>query len=103
MGLLDFLFGNKSNAIQTYLEKDAEIIDVRTAQEWNAGHLSKAKHIPLSELSSNIENLKALNKPIIVHCQSGIRSEKGARLLKSHGIDAINGGSIAKMNALLKE
>lgn len=103
MGLLDFLFGNTSKTIQTYIDNDAEIIDVRTEEEWNRGHLSNATHIPLSELSSKLEDLKALNRPVIVHCQSGMRSEKGARLLKSKGIDAINGGGIGKMKSLLKE
>ena len=43
MGLLDFLgFGNKSNSIQEFKDKDAIVIDVRSQGEFAGGHIKGA-------------------------------------------------------------
>ncbi|NNL81951.1 MAG: rhodanese-like domain-containing protein, partial [Winogradskyella sp.] len=46
MGLLNLLFGNKSEAINIYLEKNAVLLDVRSNDEFSQGHLPGALHIP---------------------------------------------------------
>lgn len=101
MGLLDFLTGNTSNQLTDYIQKDAVILDVRTDGEYQSNHISKAMHIPLNELEYRSDEVKKLNKPVIVHCASGMRSAKAASFLKNIGIDAINGGGIAKVRAAL--
>jgi len=101
MGLLSFLFGKPKNNISDYINKGAVILDVRTAKEYKANHIPEALHIPLAELESRLEELTVLNKPVIAHCASGVRSAQAARLLKSYNIDAINGGGIAKVKAAL--
>lgn len=102
MGLFSFLFGNKNNQIQEYLDKNAVILDVRTHKEYANEHIEDAILIPVSELKSRLEEVKNLNKPIIAHCASGIRSAQATQILKSHGIDAINGGGILKLKSTLK-
>lgn len=102
MGLLNFLFGKKTDNIKDYLNKGAVILDVRTLKEYNANHIDNAIHISIAELKSRIEEIKVLNKPVIAHCASGIRSAQAARLLKDNGIDAINGGGIATMKSALQ-
>ncbi|SHH01878.1 rhodanese-like domain-containing protein [Winogradskyella jejuensis] len=102
MGLFSFLFGKKSNNIQTYLEKEAVILDVRTQKEYDANHIDNAIHIPVSELKSRIGEVKALNKHVIAHCASGIRSAQAVQILKANGIEAINGGGISAMRKALE-
>ncbi|WP_299117597.1 rhodanese-like domain-containing protein [uncultured Winogradskyella sp.] len=102
MGLFSFLFGKKSNQIKEYLEKDAVILDVRTQKEYDADHIEGAVLIPISELKSRLKEVKDLNKPVIAHCKSGIRSTQASQILNSNGIDAINGGGISTMKAALK-
>jgi rhodanese-related sulfurtransferase len=102
MGILDFLFGNQKEKIQDYLEKDAVILDVRTKQEWNAGHIKKAIHIPLDQLHNRTNEVAKHNKPIIVYCASGVRSGKAAKYLNLNNIDAINGGGLNSLSALIK-
>lgn len=102
MGLFSFLFGKKTNRVQEYIEKGAVILDVRTLKEYNAHHIKSAIHIPVSELKSRIEEIKSLNKPVIAHCASGIRSAQAAQILNSNGIDAINGGGINAMKTALE-
>jgi len=102
MGLFSFLFGKKSNQIKEYLEKDAVILDVRTQKEYDADHIEGAFLIPISELKSRLKEVKDLNKPVIAHCRSGIRSAQASQILNSNGIDAINGGGISTMKTALK-
>ncbi|RZN84328.1 MAG: rhodanese-like domain-containing protein [Winogradskyella sp.] len=102
MGLFSFLFGKKSNQIQEYLKKDAVILDVRTQREYNIEHIEGAILVPISELKTRIEEIKKLNKPVIAHCKSGIRSAQAKQILNANGIDAINGGGISAMKKALQ-
>ncbi len=93
MGLLDFLgFGNKSQKIKEFVAKGAVIIDVRTPGEFSGGHIKESKNIPLNTIENQIDNIKKLNKPVIACCASGMRSAQATSILKSNGIEAMNGG-----------
>jgi rhodanese-related sulfurtransferase len=66
------------------------IVDVRTADEFAAGHLRDAKNIPLADLSARIGELdKAKTRAVVVVCQSGARSDKAARQLAAAGFDEV--------------
>lgn len=92
MGLLDFLTGNKNDKIKDFQSRGAIIIDVRTKGEFEQGAIPGSKNMPLQVISSKINEIKKLNKPVIVCCASGMRSGSAATILKSQGIEAINGG-----------
>lgn len=72
--------------------QDAIIVDVRTVQEFANGHLEESVNIPLSDISDHIIDFKKSGKLIVLICRSGARSGRAAKLLRSHGIDAVNGG-----------
>ena len=78
---------------------DALILDVREDKEYAAGHIPKAKHIPLGSLNSRIKELdKYKNKPILVTCRSGQRSARACSMLKKAGFETVfnqSGGIIA--------
>ncbi|QXP77747.1 MULTISPECIES: rhodanese-like domain-containing protein [Winogradskyella] len=101
MGIFDALFGKSTNNVAEYLEKGAVILDVRTPSEYQGGHIKNAIHIPVQELGNRINEIKRLNKPVIAHCASGMRSANAASILKSNGIDAINGGGMASLQRKL--
>ncbi|MFK7832827.1 MAG: rhodanese-like domain-containing protein [Winogradskyella sp.] len=101
MGLLDILFGKSTNNIADYMVKDAVILDVRSFSEYQNNHIASAIHIPLPELNTRYQEIKKLNKPVIAHCASGMRSANAASFLKSKGIDAINGGGIGSLKKKL--
>ena len=50
------------------------MIDVRTDEEWNAGYIEGAIHIPLSEIERDIEIMKFQKMKILLYCRSGNRS-----------------------------
>jgi rhodanese-related sulfurtransferase len=92
MGFLDFIFSAKKRQVETYLKNGAIILDVRTQREWENGHIKNSKHIPLDNLHNRVEELKQLNKPFVVCCQSGVRSAKAAKFLNLNNMEATNGG-----------
>jgi rhodanese-related sulfurtransferase len=70
--------------------KSTAVIDVRSADEFNAGHLRDAKNMPLADLANRIGELdKNKVKTVILVCQSGARADKAARQLKSAGFEDI--------------
>ena len=67
---------------------DVQVIDVRGASEWTAGHLPGVRNIPLGQLSEHFGEL-AKDRPIVVHCQGGGRSSIAAGLLKANGFEQV--------------
>ena len=65
---------------------DLQLIDVRTDQEYKAGHLSKSVLIDYykSDFKSQLAKLDK-NKPIVVYCAVGGRSASTLKLLKNMG------------------
>ena len=84
--------------LKELINKGAQIIDVRTKEEYQHGHIKGSVNIPLQGLSNNISKIKK-NKPIITCCASGMRSESAKRFLKSHGFSEVyNGGGWISLN-----
>lgn len=93
MGIFNLFGGSTSvDLVEQYLEKGAVVIDVRTIEEFEEGHVQGSKNIPLNTIGSHLQEIAGLNKPVITCCRSGARSGSAATILKQHGIDAINGG-----------
>jgi hydroxyacylglutathione hydrolase len=61
------------------------IIDVRADDEWKAGHIPQALHIPLDAIGSGVAPLP--DGPFGVHCQTGARSIIATSLLRRMGRD----------------
>ena len=79
------------NEVEVLLkEKSAiNIIDVREADEVQAGKIPNAIHIPLGLIEFKMQDLDKSKEYIIV-CRSGGRSSKAATLLEDHGFKVIN-------------
>lgn len=92
MGLLDFLFGNKKRKLKDFQSRNAIIIDVRSKGEYDSGAIPGSRNIPLQVISGKIKDIKKLERPVITCCASGMRSGSAAAILRSNGIEAMNGG-----------
>ncbi len=70
--------------------KDVVLLDVRSCQEFNEGHLVNAINIPLQEIKKKIqETIKDKNCILVVYCTSGLRSKKAAMILQKYGFQNI--------------
>ncbi|MGQ0649878.1 MAG: MBL fold metallo-hydrolase [Gemmatimonadaceae bacterium] len=61
------------------------VLDVRNHDEWNAGHVEGAVHIPLGRLEERLGEVDT-SRPVVLHCQGGGRSSIAASLLKAQGL-----------------
>ncbi len=93
MGLLNQLFGGSRNGCADVNDANSVVIDVRTPREFNGGNVHGSINIPLDILTHHIADLKNEGKPVILCCASGARSGRATSMLKSHGVEACNGGS----------
>jgi len=68
---------------------DAFLLDVREHDEWEAGHVPGALHMPLGELRTRYTEI-GRDRPLYVICRSGSRSAWAAQALAGAGWDARN-------------
>jgi rhodanese-related sulfurtransferase len=68
---------------------DAYLLDVREADEWAAGHVPGALHIPLGELNARYTEIER-DPALYVICRSGHRSDHAAQALAGAGWQAHN-------------
>ena len=73
------------------LARDGSItlLDVRTAAEYERGHIDGFRNIPVDELRGRLGELDR-DKPLYVICQSGLRSYIACRILAQEGFDCRN-------------
>jgi len=81
------------------LPPDITVLDVREDDEWAAGHIEGAVHIPLSEVPGRLAELPAADQ-LVVACRSGARSAQATAYLQQIGIAAVNlGGGMQAWSA----
>ena len=66
-----------------------QVVDVRYPNEWEAGHIDGAVHIPGDYVFDRVGELDA-TRPVVAVCRSGNRSAEAAKDLASEGFDVQN-------------
>ena len=83
--------------VNELIDEGVAVVDVREAEEFAAGHIPGAKHVPRSYLESRIEGaVPDRSTPVILYCASGNRSAYAARTLQEdlgyEHVRSMNGG-----------
>lgn len=70
---------------------DVQLVDVRTIEEYNAGHIENAINIDFFDQANFNENFAGFNreKPMYLYCRSGNRSQRAAKKLLEIGFKKI--------------
>lgn len=80
--------------------ENALIVDVRTPQEFAAGHFEGAINIPLNTVEANLDQFKG-QEQIVVYCRSGARSGNAKKILDNAGFEnVINATNVTNLNKL---
>ncbi len=103
LGLIKKLFSSGPATDYAELVKNgAQIIDVRTRQEYAGGNVKGSINIPLNELQANLKKIKK-DKPVITCCASGMRSSSARGILTSNGYKEVyNGGGWSSLQSKLR-
>ena len=68
------------------VKQGALLVDVREAEEFNAGHIAGALNVPLEQIETRLAEFGAdKSKEIVLYCRSGRRSGLAKSALESHG------------------
>ena len=62
----------------------AFILDVRTSEEWNQGHIPSSILIPLDQLPGRLSEVPR-DRDVVVVCRTGVRSAQGLQILQQAG------------------
>lgn len=86
---------------QTEMANGAMLLDVREVDEYNQSHIAGSLLVPLSDLSTRLQELPQ-DRMIIVVCRTGARSAQGRDFLLASGfsnVTSLSGGIQAWMAA----
>ncbi|MBS1918648.1 MAG: rhodanese-like domain-containing protein [Bacteroidetes bacterium] len=91
--LLKRIFGTGSKTdFKALVQHGAQIVDVRTKEEYQSGHIQGSVNLPLNNIGNQLNKLKK-EKAVITCCASGMRSAAARNILKSRGFTEVyNGG-----------
>ena len=90
--------GATSVDVKEKIRQGSVTIDVRTPSEYQSGHYTGAKNIPLQELQDRLAEIGDKNKAVVIYCASGMRSAKAAKILAAAGFtDVTNAGGLSNL------
>ena len=82
---------NSTEAVVLMNRSKPLILDVRDAAEFAAGHIQGAKHITVAELLARMKEIeKFKDKPVLVHCQKGMRAKGACSILKAQQFNQLH-------------
>jgi len=74
------------------IKSDQLILDVREDEEWVAGHIEGAVHVPLDRLANRMLHEPGellTDQPLVVTCKGGGRARRAVTWLNRNGFDAV--------------
>ena len=92
MSIFGFLKQADINAgVREFLKTEkAVLLDVRTKEEYESGHIENSENIPLQQIEKVLAKITDKNTPLFAYCQSGLRSYISCRILSGEGFDCCN-------------
>ncbi len=96
---------NAQQALALMNHDDAVMLDIRDNKAFHAGHIPGARNVPVADLAKRSADLNRFkDKPVIVYCDTGVRSGAAGASLKKAGfakVHTLQGGLAAWTGANL--
>ena len=76
---------------ENVIEKEVQLVDVRTSEEYESGHIEGAVNYNIIDSQRFLTQIENLDKeePVYLYCKMGERSDRAAKLLKEKGFTKI--------------
>jgi rhodanese-related sulfurtransferase len=72
------------------MNQGALVLDVRSRDQYDAGHVIDARNVPSADLSQSVETLKKYReKPVLTCCETGMTASAAARTLREQGFSKV--------------
>ncbi len=89
-GAIEFTTDSLAEVAHNLASKTAVLVDVRSEEEWNDGHVRGAVFLPVTALcegcdAATLTNLLPADSIIYTHCRVGLRAKVAALVLQKHG------------------
>ena len=95
--------GAQQDELIQVIQGGAQLVDVRTVEEYQSGHIDGSVNIPLNELENRLGELAGKNDNIVVFCYSGGRASQAKKTLNGLGYNKVyNGGGWESLKRLIQ-
>jgi phage shock protein E len=99
--LIGLVSGN--TGVRQALREGGVVIDLRTAYEYDQGHVPGALNIPIDRIKVNIGRIRDLRRPVILCCSAGVHCREATEILRNAGIAQVyNGGDWQSLWRIIK-
>ena len=72
------------------MNQGAAVLDLRSAEEYAAGHIRGARSVPAGQLADSLDSLKRYkDKPLVVYCERGATAAAAMRTLAQQGFSQV--------------
>ena len=72
--------------------QNAQLIDIRAKKKFKTGHIQGSRNIPFTQLKDHVEELRAIEEPIIIICDMGLQSSAAVQLVAKPNVFRLDGG-----------
>ena len=92
---------NSFASVRADIDTGAQLLDVRTPEEFTAGYIEGASNYPLNKIQAGLEPTASKTTKVYVYCRSGNRSAEAKSILEKSGYaDVVDLGAINEVVAM---
>lgn len=72
--------------------QNAQLIDIRPKKKFDTGFIQGSRNIPFTELSNRLDEVRAIEAPVIIICDMGIQAGAAIQLIGKDNVYRLDGG-----------
>lgn len=72
--------------------QNAQLIDIRAKKKFETGYIQGSRNIPFTELKDRLEEIRAIEQPVIIICDMGIQAGAAVQMLGKDSVYRLEGG-----------
>ena len=72
--------------------QNAQLIDIRAKKKFETGYIQGSRNIPFAQLKDHLDEIRAIEDPIIIICDMGLQSSAEVQLIAKPNITRLDGG-----------